>query len=222
MSEAASGWSQADEDHFGPDEVIALTGVSRETLERVGSFLRVLDEWRGQLNLMGPAEFGRIWRRHVLDSLQLVRLMPPTATRVADLGSGGGFPGIPLSCVLAGRPGAVVSLVEKSPRKCEFLNEAIHKLDLPAVVICSRIEDAPPVQAEVVTARALSPLDRLLGQAERHLRPGGIGLFLKGRDHQTELAAARRNWAFTLSAEPSLSGPDGRVLLVSSIERVTA
>ena len=207
-----------DEDGFGPDDAARLTGVSRETMGRVDSYLVTLDAWRDRINLIGPGEGRHLWRRHVLDSLQLIEQISSDDLAIADLGSGAGFPGLVIACAMADRPGASVTLVEKSPRKSEFLAAAIAESGLPARVLNVRIEDAPRAKFDLVTARALAPLPKLLGYAYQWLKPSGKALLMKGKDTAAELAEARRAWSFEISERPSLSSPEGRVLRISSIE----
>ena len=106
-------WPAHDEDGFGPEDAVRLTGVSRETLDRVQVYLEVLDAWRERINLIGPGEGRHLWRRHVLDSLQLVEQIPGDATKIVDLGSGAGFPGLLIACAVAERPGSHVTLVDR-------------------------------------------------------------------------------------------------------------
>jgi len=206
-----------DEDGFGPDDVLRLTHVSRETLSKISAFLAVLGAWRERINLMGPGEGKHIWRRHVLDSLQLLDQIGPADSEVADLGSGAGFPGLVLACALAERPGARVTLVEKSVRKGQFLGAAIKAVGLPAQILTQRLEDPPPKKFDVATARALAPLPRLLGYAHGWLKPSGKALLVKGRGAVEELTLARESWTFDLSIRPSLSSPEGQILTVSAL-----
>jgi 16S rRNA (guanine527-N7)-methyltransferase len=210
-------WPVADEDGFGADDVTRLTGVSRETLSRIQHYLAVLDWWRERINLIGPGEGRHLWRRHVLDSAQLLEQISLEDKKVADLGSGAGFPGLILACGLAERDGASVTLVEKSPRKSEFLRAVGKELDLPVSVLTIRLEDAPETRFDVVTARALAPLPKLLGFAADWLKPSGKALLMKGRDTAAELAEARAVWDFEISHRQSLSSPEGQVLTVSSL-----
>jgi len=207
-----------DEDGFGPEDVVRQTAVSRETLARIRAYLAVLDDWRERINLIGPGEGRHLWRRHVLDSLQLLKEIFPTDLRVADLGSGAGFPGLVLACALAEREGASVTLVEKSVRKSQFLEAAIAATGLSARVLNQRLEDPPPGERfDVVTARALAPLPRLLGYAHAWLKPSGKALLMKGRDGVKELTLARESWTFEMSSRPSLSSPEGQILTVSDL-----
>ena len=210
-------WPTHDEDGFGPEDARRLTGVSRETLARVQSYLGVLDAWRDRINLIGPGEGRHLWRRHVLDSLQLVGQIPGDATKIVDLGSGAGFPGLLIACAMAERSGVSVTLVEKSVRKSQFLQAAIAEVGLPAWVTNARIEEAPHERYDLLTARALAPLPKLLGYADVWLKPSGKALLMKGKDAEAELAEARQAWTFDMSDRASLSSPEGRVLTVSSI-----
>jgi 16S rRNA (guanine527-N7)-methyltransferase len=210
-------WPTHDEDGFGPEDARRLTGVSRETLARVQSYLGVLDAWRDRINLIGPGEGRHLWRRHVLDSLQLVGQIPGDATKIVDLGSGAGFPGLLIACAMAERSGVSVTLVEKSVRKSQFLQAAIAEVGLPARVTNVRIEEAPHERYDLLTARALAPLPKLLGYADVWLKPSGKALLMKGKDTAAELAEARADWTFEMSDRASLSSPEGRVLEISSI-----
>ncbi|HVY87990.1 MAG TPA: 16S rRNA (guanine(527)-N(7))-methyltransferase RsmG [Hyphomonadaceae bacterium] len=207
----------ADEDGFGPEEVIRATGVSHETLGKIRAYLSVLDRWRERINLIGPGEGRHLWRRHVLDSLQLVAQIDANEKEIADLGSGAGFPGLIVACAMAGRTGTTVTLVEKSPRKSEFLEAAIAELGLPGRVQTQRLEDKPPYRYDLITARALAPLPKLLGYGYQWLKPSGKALLMKGRDMAAELALARESWTFDLSVLPSASSPEGHVLKVSAL-----
>lgn len=207
-----------DEDGFGPEQLAGLVPVSRETLSNIHGYLAVLGEWRERINLIGPGEGRHLWRRHVLDSLQLIEKISATDLRVADLGSGAGFPGLILACALAERPGASVTLIEKSPRKSEFLAAAARAVGLPARVLNQRLEDpAPKEKFDVVSARALAPLPKLMGYAHGWLKPSGKALLMKGRDAVAELTVARESWTFEVSMGTSLSSPEGQILTVSAL-----
>jgi 16S rRNA (guanine527-N7)-methyltransferase len=211
-------WPSHDEDGFGPDQLQAATGVSRETLSRIHAYLAVLDKWRERINLIGPGEGRHLWRRHVLDSLQLLENISDRDKMIADLGSGAGFPGLMIACAVAGREGVSVTLVEKSVRKSQFLEAAIGQVGLPARVLNQLLEvEGDGERFDVVTARALAPLPKLLGYAHGWLKPSGKALLMKGRDAAAEVAMARESWTFDLSTAPSQSSPEGQVLTVSAL-----
>jgi 16S rRNA (guanine527-N7)-methyltransferase len=201
---------------------LILTPVSRETAARLDRFVELFLTWQRKLNLVSSSTVGTLWTRHIADSLQLVRLAPE-ATTWLDLGSGGGFPGLVIACVLADTAGRRAHLVESNARKAAFLREATRILDLPAVVHCARIEDFVPRwsdSADVVVARALAPLPRLLDYASPALKKGAKGLFLKGQDVEAELTEAAKSWNITADLVPSLTDPKARIVVVRRADRL--
>jgi 16S rRNA (guanine527-N7)-methyltransferase len=210
-----------DEDGFGPEQIAASTNVSRETLDLIRRYLDVLGDWRTRMNLIGPSEGRHIWRRHVYDSLQVLDLVGSGPKRLVDIGSGAGFPGIVLACAFAERGEVSVTLVEKSPKKAQFLeaaSKAVFGTKGP-VVLNQRIEDAAPDRFDLVTARALAPLPKLLGYVESWAKPGGRALLWKGREATSELILSRESWTFDLSHRASFSSPEGQVLAISKLRR---
>ncbi|MEL6567059.1 MAG: 16S rRNA (guanine(527)-N(7))-methyltransferase RsmG [Pseudomonadota bacterium] len=198
------------------DEVIDAFNVSRETLERLDAVIATLDDWRQRVNLIGPREWPVIWSRHVADSLQLQALVG-TPNSIVDLGSGAGFPGLVLSCVLG--PSTKVTLVESVGKKCAFLRAAAESAVLNVSVLQTRIEAAPPFDADIVTARALSALPKLLEYAAPWTENGAICVFPKGESVDDELTEARRTWNFTIEVTPSRTSPSGRILKLSEVQR---
>src|SRR3954466_3214714 len=144
-------------------EALALTPVSRETEARLDRYVALLLEWQAKTNLVAPSTLPHLWTRHISDSLQLLDLAP-TAKTWADLGSGGGFPGVVLACALAETPGAMVHLVERIAKKSAFLREAIRITGGAGTVHPADIGDSVERFAgaiDCVTARALAPLHEL-------------------------------------------------------------
>src|SRR5215204_4017419 len=121
-------------------EALALTPVSRETEARLDRYVALLVEWQAKTNLVAPSTLPHLWTRHIADSLQLLSLAPSAKIWV-DLGSGGGFPGVVLACVLAETPGANVHLVERNAKKAAFLREAIRVTSSPGTVHLADIGD---------------------------------------------------------------------------------
>ncbi len=175
---------------------LALTPVSRETAARLDRFVALLLEWQQHTNLIGASSEPILWTRHIADSLQLLDLAPD-AKVWADLGAGAGFPGLVVACALAETSGAMVHLVESIGKKATFLREAVAVTGAPAIVHAERIAEFAkhaPAAIDVVTARALAPLPKLLDEAYPLLKRGVTGLFPKGQDVAVELTAAAKYW----------------------------
>jgi len=197
-----------------------LVPVSRETLARLDQLVELLLAWQQTRNLIAASTIPTVWTRHIADSLQLLELAPEAKTWV-DLGSGGGFPGLVLACALAGRAEARIHLVESTAKKCAFLQAATDALALPAEVHCERVENFIPAflsRPEVVMARALAPLPKLLAMAFPLLKKGALGLFLKGQDVGAELTEAAKYWNVAYKLQPSRTDDRGRIVVVESLE----
>ncbi|MEM8921252.1 MAG: 16S rRNA (guanine(527)-N(7))-methyltransferase RsmG, partial [Pseudomonadota bacterium] len=171
-----------DADGYSIDNACAEAGVSRETRDRLAAYVGLLDRWRVRHNLIGPEERGRLFRRHIYDSLQLLSFVSPGATRVLDLGSGAGFPGLVLACALADRLGFEMSLVESNVKKASFLRAAAREAKAPVRVLNQRITDVSRETFDHVTARALAPLPRLFDHVTDFLSQEASAILLKGRD----------------------------------------
>ena len=160
--------------------------------------------------LIGPREAPKLWDRHVLNCLALTSLVAPGAA-VADLGSGAGLPGLVLAI---GRPDLTVTLVEPLQRRTIFLDEVIDELELKDVrVVRGRAEDLHGRERfDVVTARALAPLDRLVGWGMPLVASRGVLLAMKGSSAAEEIAAAAKALRELRCAPPEIlhvAGPDG-------------
>jgi 16S rRNA (guanine527-N7)-methyltransferase len=199
-----------------PDFLRAL-GVADDRMTEVERFRLMLEEANRHMNLVGASTLADFWRRHFLDSAQLLALAPE-ARSWADLGSGAGFPGLILAILLKDAPGTQIHLVESVAKRCRFLETVTSELALPARVHNVRAE-ALRLKVEVVTARACAPLTRLLGFAQPSLRRDSRGLFLKGAEVDSELAEARKSWRFTVTTHTSLSDPRGRILDITELAR---
>ena len=207
---------------FGPDEFASATGVSRETLEHLKLYASLLTDWNQRHNLVSKSSLEDIWCRHFLDSAQLLSLIPGTAERLVDLGSGAGFPGLVLAEMLRDRDFRAV-LYESTGKKADFLRAVAERLDLSGVEVRqARLEMSPPEAFDVVTARACAPLDRLLGYAHRFWGARTIGLLLKGQNVEVELTQARKSWRMELERHPSRSDASGVILEIRELHRVAA
>ena len=206
---------------YGPQEFARELGlpVSQETIDRLETYRRLLVEWSERMNLVGPKELELFWSRHALDSAQLLKFAPEAKSWV-DLGSGAGFPALVVASFLAGQPDASVHLVESIGKKAKFLMAVAEEAGLPATVFNLRIEDFGRGKGryDVVTARALAPLPRLIPYAKPILDRGAIGLFHKGADLEAELAAAKdvlNGGAFRADVLESISDPRGRIVRIT-------
>ena len=177
--------------------------------------MSTLARWQKTINLVGRSTVDDIWGRHILDSAQLIPSIPTKAQRLADLGSGAGFPGL---VVAAFRPDLEVVLIEADARKAAFLGEAARRMGLerqPRIVV-GRIEAAAPAQADVVTARALAPLSQLLAWAQHHRTDTAICLFHKGKGWQGELTEAMKAWDIDVRPLSSVTDRDAVILRIGS------
>ncbi len=195
----------------------ARTGASEAQLADLEQLRGLLADWNARMNLVSAASLDDYWGRHVFDSAQLPPLAPDARVWV-DIGAGAGFPGLVLAILLKGVAGARVHLVESVAKRCRFLEAAVDALALPAAVHNARAEDVA-LTCDVVTARAVAPLVRLLGFARPSLAKGAVGLFLKSEGVEAEIAEARKSWRFTYDVSRSLSDSRGRILKVEGLTR---
>lgn len=195
--------------------------VSRETFAALQDYAQLLEKWNPRINLVSRNSLGQLWQRHIQDSLQLADLAPNPCKHWVDLGSGGGFPGLVIA-ILAKETGSPqqVTLVESDMRKATFLRTVIRELSLPATVINARIEQVDPLNADVLSARALADLSDLLGFAERHLAPSGTALFPKGIQWEKELFQAQSQWNFHHRVDKSLTENGPVILSITGVSRV--
>ncbi|KQR51605.1 16S rRNA (guanine(527)-N(7))-methyltransferase RsmG [Brevundimonas sp. Leaf168] len=195
----------------------ARANASSEQIADLEAFRLRLVEANAVMNLVGPDSLPDFWNRHVWDSAQLLDLAPEAKTW-ADLGAGAGFPGLVLSIMLKGRDGAHVWLIDSLAKRCRFLQEVVNALSLPATVIVGRAE-AQSVTCDIVTARAVAPMEKLLGYAQPYFQRGAQGLFLKGERAESELIEARKFWHFDAELAPSRSDVRGRIVTIRSLRR---
>jgi 16S rRNA (guanine527-N7)-methyltransferase len=198
----------------------ALVPVSRETTARLDRFTALLLDWQSRINLIAASTVPVLWTRHIADSLQLLAIAPD-ARKWVDLGSGGGFPGVPIACALAEQGSAEVHLIESNKKKAAFLREAVRITGAPAIVHAVRIADFCQSfrgALDAVTARALAPLPELLSIAYPLLKKGPQGVFPKGQDVEAELTEAAKCWSIQASLVPSRTDPESRVVLIRRAE----
>jgi 16S rRNA (guanine527-N7)-methyltransferase len=205
---------------FGPSDLQHTENVSRETLARLKAYVDLLTDWNARHNLVSASSLADVWRRHILDSIQLGALIPDTARSLVDLGSGAGFPGLILAILFEARTGFRTVLCEATRKKCEFLAAAAARTGVHVEIRNIRIEDTKPEPFDVVTARALAPLDKLLRYAHSFQGPKTLNLFLKGQSVVAELALAHKSWKMKVVQHSSRSDRSGVILAIRELRHV--
>jgi len=197
------------------------TNVSRETMERLTEYADLLKKWNPAINLVSKSTIDSLWSRHFYDSAQIYHFKPESPCKWVDIGSGGGFPGLVVA-VLAKESAQDfhLTLVESDVRKSTFLRTVIRELGLNAEVVAKRVEEIPPLNADILSARALAPLDKLLEFAYFHLKEGGFAIFPKGQKYKAEIDEANERWSYDLDKTVSKTNVEGAILKIGGISRV--
>lgn len=201
-----------------PEQFAAHAPIHPDSLSDYQTWETLLRKWNARINLVAPKSLPEFWQRHALDSAQLIPLIPKSARTIIDFGSGAGFPGLALA-IQAKHAGLdqTVHLIESAGKKASFLRTVSRETSLPTVIHSDRIEALPELNADIITARAFAPLQRLLPLASRHLAKDGQIILLKGIAVDEEIALASQTWAFDLKQTPSLSDDSGCVLTITAL-----
>ena len=195
--------------------------VSRETFLRLKEYEKLLFKWNAKINLVSKSTLDNFWNRHVLDSAQFLSSVSEKAGKWVDLGSGGGLPGLVVA-ILSDEiePVNKLFLVEADARKAVFLKTVCRELGLKVEVYNNRIEELPPISANIVSARALAPLKTLCLYAKYHLEKDGVAVFAKGENWKAELVEAQKKWIFSYEAVKSTLHEGSVVLVLRGIKSV--
>ncbi|WP_435165253.1 16S rRNA (guanine(527)-N(7))-methyltransferase RsmG [Falsirhodobacter sp. 1013] len=197
-----------------------LDDVSRETQLVLEDFTASLLKWTQKINLIGKASEEDVWQRHILDSLQLYAL-GGEGPHWVDLGSGGGLPGLVIAILSKEKHECrKVTMVESDQRKCAFLREMANRYKLRVQVLNARIGAVPPLEADILSARALTALPTLLEYTHLHRSTSGIALFPKGAKHLEEIAEAQKKWQFEHVVHPSRTASEGVIVEVGKLSHV--
>ncbi len=195
--------------------------VSRETVDRLQAYCDLVRKWNPTINLIARSTLDDIWSRHVVDSANALRVSEQQSGHWVDLGSGGGFPGVVVAIMAAEKaPNLTFTCIESDIRKAAFLRTVAREVGVSIGVLSRRIEESPDQNAEVVSARALAPLTRLLDYATKHRSATGQCIFLKGETWQKEVDEALESWTFSVETTPSMTHPGSAILKVKDISRV--
>ncbi len=202
------------------EAILEGLGVSRETRERLELLAALLAKWNPKINLVSNSTLAHVWTRHIADSAQIYGLAPASARTWIDLGSGGGFPGLVIGALAAQfNPDLELTLVESDQRKCAFLATASREMGIRTTVLPRRIETLTPGPRDIISARALAALPKLLELAGPLAGPDSIALFPKGADAASELTSAARDWHIRHRAHPSATDPNAVILEILEFRR---
>lgn len=208
---------QVDQNDFS-----SVFNVSRETIERLEMYEAILRKWNSKINLVSHDSLLDIWHRHFADSAQLHQHIDITEGIWLDFGSGAGFPGLVAATIaLEKTPKMQFTLVESDQRKAAFLLSVSNALGLSTKVITERIEVIAPLDADVISARAVATLDKLFIWAAPHAHKSTVWLFPKGISYESELTAARKHWHIETEVIPSVTDSSSVILKIKDFERVS-
>ncbi len=194
--------------------------VSRETIERLQIYERLVRKWNPAINLISKATITEIWGRHIRDSLQIANILPQRRQNFADFGSGGGFPGMVLAIhAHDAQKDSRFTLVESDKRKSVFLRTVARETGIRCTILDARIENIDPLGADIVTARALASLSELFELSKQHGHAETKYIFMKGQKFGEEVEEARKQWTFDIETHESLTDKDSRILEIWGLER---
>jgi len=195
-------------------------GVSRETIDLLLEYQNLLEKWNRKINLVSRQSLVHSWQRHFSDSAQLWKLKPLDANNWLDIGSGAGFPALVLVILNNESKGLVkFTLVESDQRKCAFLHNVCHRLDLNVTIFDGRIDALPDQKFDVISARALASLPKLLEMSERFATRSTVCIFPKGASYATELVTAQQEWQIDCNTTSSLTDADSVILRIERFSR---
>ena len=202
------------------DDFCSFQYVSRETYDKFRIFYETLIKWQKSINLISNSTLESIWSRHILDSAQLYKYTQNVNGNILDFGSGAGFPGL----ILAMMGNENINAVESDEKKCIFIKEVARLSNTKIIIHNSRIEKLKFLKPEIITARALAPLKKLIEYIEDYMKEGESLkhkppklLFLKGKNYKKEILELKKNRNFDISIFPSISDKYGKILYIKNI-----
>jgi 16S rRNA (guanine527-N7)-methyltransferase len=198
-----------------PEGFQEISGASDEDLERLRTYVALLNKWQDKINLVSKDSLTDVWRRHILDSAQLAPLIGSQIKSIADIGTGAGFPGMVLAIIGAAEE---IHLIESNERKNAFLREVNRMTKAGTIIHNIRVEKLQEVSVDLVVSRAVASLEQLLQYVNPLLKKGGQCLFLKGKKWREELTEVQKKWIINESVIQSLSDPSGMILKLEEIK----
>ncbi len=203
------------------NEFCSKVFVSRETFEKLCIFHRTLIKWQNSINLISKSTISNIWKRHFLDCAQLYTYIRDIEGNVIDFGSGAGFPGMVLA--IMGKKN--IHLVESDYKKCVFLKEIAMLTKVDVTIHNCRIEKLASLNVELITCRALAPLNKLIDYAEIFINKSSNNnkkypkmLFLKGKTINDELLELSKSKKIVFEEYPSITNKHGKILYINKVD----
>ena len=200
------------------DNVIRMLNLSETAAKKTDVYVSLLEEWQAKMNLVSASSLPDVWNRHILDSAQLYKFIEPGDKIIFDFGSGAGFPALMLAIMDETRQ-REFHLIESDGKKCSFLEAVAEACELNVKIRNERIEKISVLPVDLITARALASLDKLLPYAAPFMSKRTRCLFLKGKKAFEEIAAAEKKWTFKITVHQSLSCDEGRILELSEVKK---
>lgn len=200
------------------DQVAGKLGLSQQVIGKFDRYVALLEEEQAKMNLVGASTLPAVWTRHIWDSAQLYEHLSPSDKTVLDLGSGAGFPALVLA-VMDTEKKRMFHLVESDGKKCAFLKKVVKECGLQAEIHNERIEKMEKFGADVIMARALAPLDKLIKYAFPFFKKGTRCLFMKGAKAEEELTAALKKYQAHIEKIQSVTSNEGTILVLSEVRK---
>ena len=196
------------------EDVISRFGLTYIQTNKMEKFILEMFKLNKHTNIVGKSTLENIWERHIADSLQLSFYISKKKSKVFDLGTGGGFPGVPLSILGYSN----IFMVDSVGKKIDFVRGVIKLLSLSAKTQKKRIEKLDIGKADLIVSRALAPLSKLLSYSLLHSNKNTTSLFLKGRNVYNEIEMAKKKFYFNFEVFKSISSEEGCVLKIKNIK----
>ena len=196
------------------EEVISVFGLSKTQIKKIDKYISEIYEFNKHTNIVGRSTQQHVWGRHIADCLQLSKYVSEKKSKIFDLGTGGGLPGVLLSIIGYQN----VFMVDSVGKKIDFVKGVIRLLSLSAKTQKKRIEKLNLGKADFVVSRALAPLTKLLSYSLLHSNKNTTHLFLKGRNVYNEIEMANKNFYFNFETFESISSEEGCVLKIKNIQ----
>ena len=190
--------------------------LTQEQIKNLNEYVKFLLYYNNKINLIGKSTIDDIWNRHILDSLQIIKIINDKNVRLADLGSGAGLPGIPLSIIGIKE----VHLYEKSPRKCEFLDLAKKFSNNKIIIHNENINEVKDGTYDIITSRALGSLNLLLSFSKKFKTNHTELIFLKGKKIFEEIEEAKKYWMFDYQLIDSVTSTEGKIIKILNFKRL--